>query len=459
MTKTAIQSVLLVLAIMPTIVSTAHGAEPPDANWPQFRGPGVRGVSANPGLPDRWSASENVAWKADIPGQGWSSPIVWGSRVFLTTAVSPASPESPRKGLYLGGERPASASGYEWKVLCLDLDSGKMLWDRTVHQGNPPAAKHLKNSYASETPVTDGQRLYACFGNVGIFCLDLEGRQLWSRPLTPRATRAGWGTAASPTLHRDRLYLVNDNEEKSELLAIDAASGKEVWRVDRDEKSNWSTPFVWDSGLRTEIVTLGSGKVRSYDLDGKLLWWLKGMSSITIATPYADGGLLYISSGYVLDRNRPLYAIRPGATGDISLAAGQTSNAAIAWCNPTAAPYNPTTLLYDGRVYVLLDMGLLSAYNARTGAALYERKRLPEGRYFTASPWAYDGHIYCINEDGVTFVLQAGDEFTLMHTNKLADEETCLATPAIAGDRLLIRTASRLYCIRRSGGAREGGSR
>ena len=321
---------------------------------------GIAGLSTNANLPDRWSATENVAWKTQIPGRGWSSPIAWGDRVFLTTVVGQGDSEMPKKGLYRGGDRPnAAPSEHQWKVLCLDLLSGNVLWERLVHRGTPPGPTHAKNSYASETPVTDGQRVYACFGNVGVFCLDLEGRPVWSKLLPPHAMRHGWGTAASPVLHHDRLYLVNDNEEQSYLLALDKRSGKEVWRVDRDEKSNWSTPYVWENEQRTEIVTPGTDKVRAYGLDGKLLWWFKGMSGITIATPYADGGLLYVSSGFVADKQRPLYAIRPGATGDISLAPDQTSNSAIAWSKPTAAPYNPTTLVYQGRLYVLYDRGLL----------------------------------------------------------------------------------------------------
>ena len=260
--------------------------------------------------------------------------------------------------------------------------------------------------------------------------------------------RAGWGTAASPVLHGDRLYIQNDNNEQSCLLALDKNTGKEVWRAERDEKSNWSTPFVWENGSRTEIVTAGTGAVRSYDLEGKLLWWFKGMSSITIGTPFADNGLLYVSSGYVMDMNRPLYAIRPGAAGDISLKEGETNNASIAWCQRKAAPYNPTTVLYDRRLYVLYDFGSFGSFDARTGASLYEREKLPEGKHFTASPFAYNGRIYCLNEDGVTFVLRAGDRFELLHTNKLRDEDMCMATPALAGDRLLIRSALRLYCFR-----------
>jgi outer membrane protein assembly factor BamB len=257
----------------------------------------------------------------------------------------------------------------------------------------------------------------------------------------------GWGTAASPVLHGDRLYVISDNEEQSYLLALDKRTGKEMWRVDRDEKSNWSTPYIWDNGQRSEIVTPGSGKVRAYDLDGKLLWSLKGMSGITIATPYADQGLLYVTSGFVGSKSRPVYAIRPGASGDISLAPGQTNNASIAWCQPMAAPYNPSTLVYDGRLYVLHDLGALSAFNSRTGELLYDRQKLPEGLHFTASPWAYGGRVFCLNEDGVTFVIRAGDRFELLHTNKLADDDMCMATPAVAGDRLLIRSAARVCCL------------
>jgi outer membrane protein assembly factor BamB len=296
--------------------------------------------------------------------------------------------------------------------------------------------------------VTDGARVYCYFGNVGVFCFDLDGKEIWRRKIEPRATRFGWGTAASPVLHDGRLYLVNDNDEESHLLALDAKSGEEVWRVPRDEKSNWSTPFIWENELRTEIVTLGSGKVRSYGLDGSLLWSLAGMSTITIATPYEYDGLLYISSGYVQDPLRPIYAIRPGAKGDISLEEGQSSNESIAWRGEQAAPYNPTTLIYRDRLYVLYDRGTLACFDPKDGSVIYEQQRLPNGRAFTASPWAYGGKIFCLNEDGVAFVIEAGDEFKLVRTNSLADDDMCMATPAIAGDHLLIRTSARLYCIR-----------
>jgi outer membrane protein assembly factor BamB len=244
--------------------------------------------------------------------------------------------------------------------------------------------------------------------------------------------------------------VVSDNEEQSYLVALDKATGKEAWRVDRDEKSNWATPYVWDNDQRTELVTAGTGKVRAYDLQGKLLWWLKGMSGITIATPYADGGLLYVTSGFIVDKTRPVYAIRPGGSGDISLQPGQTNNASIAWCQPKAAPYNPSTLVYDGRLYVLYDLGLLSAFNARTGELLYDQQKLPGGLHFTSSPWACNGRLFCLNEDGITFVIRAGDHFELLRTNKLAEDDMCLATPVLAGDRLLIRSAARLYCIRQT---------
>jgi outer membrane protein assembly factor BamB len=423
------------------------GGNAAEASWPQFRGPGSAGVSADATFPERWSATENVAWKADLPGRSWSSPIVWGDRVFLTAVVNSGRSEQPKKGLYFGGERPKPTAGHEWKVLCLDLGTGAVRWERTVHAGAPPMPVHLKNSYGAETPVTDGERVYALFGGVGMFALTVDGEAAWSRPIAPRAMRFGWGTAASPVLHGGRLFVVDDNDERAELFALDAKTGDELWRVGREEKSNWATPFVWDNGQRVELVTAGTGAVRSYDLDGKPLWSLRGMSSIAIPTPFAAGGLLFVTSGYVLDPLRPLYAIRPGAAGDITLGRGETANESIAWSLPAAGPYNTSPLVVDGRVYVLYDRGTLSCYDAKTGAALYERKRLGDATAFTASPWAAGGRVYCLDESGVCHVVRAGDRFELLHANELAEDDMCMATPAIAGDRLIIRSAARVYCI------------
>lgn len=418
-------------------------------HWPQFRGPHAAGASANARLPDTWSATENVAWKTELPGRSWSSPIVWGDRVFLTAVVNTGESEAPKKGLYFGGERPVpSPAEHHWKVLCLDLATGQMAWEKTVRRGAPPTPIHLKSSYGAETPVTDGERVYALFGGVGVFALTRDGGEAWSHRMEPRKMRYGWGTAASPVLHGGRLFIVNDNEEQAELFALDARTGRELWRVSRDEKSNWATPFVWDHGERAELITPGSRAVRSYDLDGTLRWSLQGMSSITIPTPFAGDGLLFVSSGYVGDKLRPLYAIRPGGTGDLTLKPGETNNAFIAWSHPVGGPYNPSPLFYEGRIYVLYDRGLVSCYEAKSGRVLYDRERLPEGFAFTSSPWAANGRVFCLNEDGVCYVLRAGDSFALLHTNRLAEDDMCMATPALVGDRLLLRTAARLYCLR-----------
>jgi outer membrane protein assembly factor BamB len=443
----------LLIAVF-TAISFANSerAARAEDNWPQFRGPGARGVRDGAGLPDRWSATENVAWSREIPGRGWSSPVVWGQRVFLTTVVNTGPSEEPKKGLYFGGDRPRpSEAVHQWKVLCLDLGTGDVLWERQVHEGPPETAIHLKSSYASETPVTDGKRVYFYFGNLGLFCFDFDGREQWAHRMAPHPMRNGWGTAASPALFEDRLYLVNDNEDDSYLVALEASTGRETWRVPRDEKSNWSTPFVWSNERRTEIVTSGTGKVRSYDLAGNLLWWLEGMSSITIATPYEHDGLLFVSSGYVLDPVRPIYAIRPGALGDVSLEGEATSNDSIAWCLPKAAPYNPSTLVYGDRLYVLYDRGLFGCFRPSDGSQVFAVERVPGGGSFTSSPWACDGKVFCLSEDGVTSVFKAGDSFELLHANSLANDDMCMATPALAGDRLLIRTARRVYCIRRQG--------
>jgi outer membrane protein assembly factor BamB len=418
-------------------------------DWPAFRGGARAGVAEAPTLPTTWSDTANVAWKADVPGAGWSSPVVWGGRVFLTTAVSGDKQPEPRKGLYianLSGKPPPGE--HRWQVLCLDARSGKVLWQQTAFEGKAPAAVHIKNSLASETPVTDGRRVYVYFGNVGVACYGVDGKELWKHKQPAFKTRFGWGTAASPALHGDRLYIVHDNEEHSHLLALDARTGKQLWRVERkDEGSNWATPFVWKNELRTELVTAGTNFVRSYGTDGKLLWQFKGMSSIAIPTPFTRHGLLYVTSGYVMDFRKPVYAVRPGASGDISLAKGETSNKHIAWSQPKAGPYNPTPLVYGDYLYVLYDMGYLACYEAKTGKEVYGRKRLGGGaNAFTASPWAYGGKVFCLSEDGETFVVEAGREFKVVGRNKL--NEMALATPALAGGSLFVRTRTKLYCLR-----------
>lgn len=448
---------LLLLAV--AHVTQVHAEEPANqAHWPQFRGPGCRGVAPpDARLPDRWSLEEgsagreNVQWFTAIPGRGWSCPIAWGERIYLTTAVAEDELESPKPGLYFGGNRPTPPdTTIRWLVLCLDAASGEQLWEREVAAGPAASGIHRKNSFASETPVTDGRRVWACFGNVGLFCLDAAtGDVIWEQPLAPLFTRFGWGPAASPAVHDGRVYLVRDSEEGSVLVAYDAETGGQLWEVSREEGSNWSSPYVWVNDLRTEIVTPGSDKTRAYDLDGKLLYELEGASSITIATPYEAGGLLFVSSGYVLSPRKPLWALRPGGEGNITLAEGQTANEAIAWSRPDIAPYNPTTLVYDGLLYVLGDRGMLACYDATTGEEIYSRKRLPEGQAFTASPWAYNGLVFCANEYGETFVVRAGREFELLHVNLLGEDDMIMASPAIADGRLLLRSSRGLYGLRR----------
>jgi outer membrane protein assembly factor BamB len=419
-------------------------------DWPCFRGPGSRGVAADdPRLPTQWSETQNVLWKADLEGRGWSSPIVTGGRVIVTTAIASTAPEKAKKGLYFGGERPDVPEGeVRWVVTCIDAATGMTQWETVIARGPPPGPIHVKNTYASQTPVTDGKLIYAAFGGIGIVCLDMEGRRVWEHRRLPRATRSGWGPAASPVLHQGRLYVVDDNEEDSFVAALDARTGREVWRRPREEKSNWSTPFVWENGLRSELVVPATGKTRSYSPDGRLLWELGGGSLITIATPYAAHGLLYVSSGFVLDRSRPIWAIRPGGSGDLTLGDGADSSPAVAWCRRDAAPYNPSTLVYGDELYVLADRGLMACYDARTGKQHYRKERLPEGRAFTASPWAYNGLVFCANEYGETFVIRAGPRYELLHTNLLAEDDMVMASPAITDGRLFIRTDRRLYCLR-----------
>ncbi|MBG99627.1 MAG: serine/threonine protein kinase [Solibacterales bacterium] len=414
--------------------------------WPQFRGPGALGiVPDNPGLPISWDSTENIVWKTDVPGKGWSSPVVWNERIYLTSNIGPTGKGEPPAGFYEGGEfQPITEKTHHWMAYGINFISGQIEWETELHRGIPKTPRHRKNSYASETPVTDGDHIYVHFGDLATYCLDMTGKVAWSVPWKPVETRWGYGTASSPALHENQLYITNDNEGQSYTVAIDKQTGKEIWKVDRDEPTTWSTPFVWTHADRTEIITAGRKKIRSYDPNGRLLWELSGMSSLSIPTPFASDGLLYVTSGYHGSQERPIYAIRPGASGDITLKSGETSNEYISWSVPQGGPYHPSPVVYEGLHYTLLDRGFLTCHDARTGKQIYGKQRIALGSgNFTSSPWAYKGHIFCLSEAGDCYVIEAGPNFKVVEKNSLG--EMCMATPAIADSSLLIRTYSNLY--------------
>ena len=442
--------------ILWTIVLSTFSAMPVVAeNWPQFRGMQAGLAPDHPSLPATWSRTQNVVWKVEVPGRSWSSPVVWGDHVFVTTVVRvnapfPALKPVPEyRGLSWNGSLDeksieTTSEVHRWVLYDFDFRSGRIRWERVLHTAVPSQPVHQKNTYFSETPVTDGERVYVYSGSIGLFAFDMSGQPIWSKPMPAVQSRMGWGTAASPALHDGRLYIVNDNEERSSLAAYDARSGRELWRTDRDERTNYSTPLIWQNELRTEIVTTGTGRVRSYDLNGRPLWDILRMSVLTVPSPLARHGLLFVSAGYIQDPHKPVYAIRPGASGDISLKAGETQSQFIAWSSTQISSYQPSPIIVGDYYYTLLDRGFLTCHDARTGKEIYGRQRISaESSGFSASPWSYNGRIFALSEDGDTFVIQAGPDFKLLGKNSL--DEMSMATPAVANGSLILRTANTLY--------------
>jgi outer membrane protein assembly factor BamB len=599
-------------------------------DWPQFRGPNGTATSAAAQLPTAWSAEQNVAWKAKLPGYGWSSPIVWGDKVFVTTAVTdkqrkpaggfdgpegfvgggrggrggpgggggfrlpppaqvlssfmqeflqlsaeqkkqmeelqktvdgkldkiltaeqkkqlkeppdfrnrgpgrfPGFPQpgqvlSPslqerlkltadqkkqgeemqkdvdtqldkiltadqkkrlkdmREGFGRGGfggfgrQRPPDAV-YQFEVLCLDSATGKVLWKQVALEGKPHIPTQASNTYATETPVTDGERVYAYFGMHGVFCYDMTGKLVWKVDLGSYAMAMGYGTGSSPALDDGRLFIQCDNEEKSFLVALDAKTGKQLWRTARPEKTGFSTPLIWKNKVRTEVVCLGGSRARSYDpATGKQLWELGGMSGQPKASAVAAGDLLFVGTGggpggfgmrggpgggppegqpegpreggegYGRGGSRPLFAVKAGASGDITLKDGAKSNAGVAWQLPKAGPQTASPVLIGDYLYVLEERGgLLSCYDTQTGKQVY-KERLPGAKGFTSSPLVCDGKLLCLDDAGTTFIVQAGPTFKVLGKNSVP--EMCWSSPAVASGALFLRTVDHLYCIKHKNG-------
>ncbi|MEO8435967.1 MAG: PQQ-binding-like beta-propeller repeat protein [Pyrinomonadaceae bacterium] len=440
--------------------------------WPQFRGPESNPVGTHPRLAERWSKTENVEWSQQIPGRGWSSPIVTGGRVYVTTVTTDGKSKPPQIGTDYSNEYIAELQkqglpmsevikrvterdtelphevNLHYILYCLNLKSGRVEWQREFHTGRPPGGRHRKNSFVSESPVTDGKFVYVYVANLGLWAFSVNGKQVWSTPLEANPIYLDFGTGSSPALAGDLLLIVSDNEKQQYIAAFHKKTGKQVWRTNRDlggkgRRSGWATPFVWRHALRTEIVAIGPEQVVSYDLAGKELWRMSGMSGAPIPTPFAYDGLLYIDGG----RGSPLFALRPGAAGDISLKDDQTSNDFVVWSQPRAGTYLPSPVAYAGAVYTLSETGILTRFDARTGKQTYKTRIDPAATAFTTSPWAYNGKLFCLSEEGQTFVIGTGDQFQLLHVNALDD--MAQASPALVGERLLIRTEQRLYSIRR----------
>ena len=421
-------------------------------NWPQFRGPNASGVAGGHAAPIRWDAEKgtNILWKTSIPGLAHSSPIVWGDRVFVTTAVS-SDPNVELSEEYPNGMTTAKDTAeHSWRLYALNKHTGEVLWERVAHEGVPKSQRHPKSSQASPTPATDGKVIVAFFGSEGLYAYDFDGTLLWKQDLG--LLNAGWhfdpdyvyGVASSPIIYEDLVIVQCDLQEDSFLVAFQLKDGQEVWRSPRDEIPSWATPTIYMGKDRSELVTHSPSFIRGVDLrSGEELWRLSSNLDHTIPTPVVSGDLIYVTSAGV--KLSPVYAIRPGGTGDITLEEGATSNEFIAWSYRRGGPFIPTPVVYDGYLYLCADNGVLTVYDARTGERIYRARIGGKGGAYFASPIAADGKLYFASEDGDIFVIKTGPKYELLAENPMG--EVLMATPAISEGVLYVRGLKHLFAI------------
>jgi outer membrane protein assembly factor BamB len=421
-------------------------------NWPQFRGPRASGVVEGGTSAVTWNAekSANTRWKTAIPGLAHSSPVVWGNKVFVSTAVSSAAKDETRFGLY-GDVAPVKDDPkHTWKVFALDKQTGKVLWERTAYEGLPKVKRHPKSTHADSTPATDGRYLVVLFGSEGLYAYNLNGKLLWKQDLG--VLDSGWfydpdyqwEHGSSPIIYRDLVIIQADVQKDSFIAAYNLKTGKLAWKTPREEIPSWGTPTIYEGKTRTELIANGSKAIRGYDpATGKELWRLSPNSEVTTPTPFVAHDLIFVTSGYA--PIQPIYAIRPGSNGDISLKDGKESNDSIVWSKKRGGPYMPTPVVYGDLLYTCSNQGVLTAYNAKTGERVYQERLGGKGGAFTASPVASDGKIYLSSEDGDIFVVKAGPKYELLATNPVG--QVMMATPAISDGLVIVRGISHVFAF------------
>ncbi len=420
-------------------------------DWPQFRGPSASGIGDGTKPPVQWDGAKgtNIRWKTALPGLAVSSPVIWGDRIFVTTAISSDPRQTFRIGLYGDTDSVNDRSSHQWKVLGLDKKTGRILWEQTAHQGTPKTKRHAKSSQASPTPATNGRIVVAWFGSEGLFAYTVDGKLLWRKDLGIQ--NAGWffdpdsewGAASSPVIHKNSVIIQCDRQKDSFIAAYDLADGRELWRTARAEIPTWGTPTLVQGKDRVEVATNGSKGIRGYDADtGKELWKLGPNSEVVCTTPVSGHGLIFVTAGY--PPVQPIYAVKVGSSGDLSLKDGKEASDSIAWSKQRGGVYLPSPLLYGDHLYTVANNGILTVYDAKTGNRVYQQ-RIGSGGSFTASPTAAAGKLYVASEDGDIYVIKAGAQYELLARNSIG--EPILSTPAFSGDLLLVRGAQHLFAI------------
>jgi outer membrane protein assembly factor BamB len=420
-------------------------------NWPQFRGPNASGLDTTAPVPTKWDVEqgENIRWRAPIPGLAHSSPIIWDDRVYVTTATR-AGTADLKVGLYGDIASANDQDPHQWRLLALDKATGKILWDKLGQEATPRVKRHTKASHCSSSPATDGQHIVAIFGSEGLFCFDRNGQLIWKKDLGPmdsgyyQVPTAQWGFASSPVIHDGKVIVLCDVQTNSFLAAFDLADGKELWRTSRKDVPTWGTPAVAKGSGQTQIVVNGWHHTGAYDFaNGKEVWKLDGGGDIPVPTPIVANGLIYLTSAH--GRSRPMRAIRLEASGDITPSEVGATNASIAWAHARQGNYMQTPIVVGDHLFGCFDNGVLTCFDAKTGAISYGERLGSGSEGFTASPVSDGRHLFFTSELGSVYVVPADGKFSVVATNKLG--ETCMASPAISGGTVFFRTREQLVAV------------